>query len=160
MRTRFVWIALAVSLAFNVSVLVAAGVLYHQQGGYWVSPFGVQVPKDHFPFEKLSLRAGQVKILRENATMFHQEVDKKRAEIMGKRNELLLLLRDGHPDARAIDAVLADINRIQAEMGRMVAAHILQQKAELDGSQQQAFFDLIQNAVKKTGPAMGPAPCN
>lgn len=160
MKTGFLKIALAVSLAFNLSFLVAAGVFYHQKSGHWVSPFGIQVPRDRFPFEQLSLRTGQLKILRENATLFHQEVDRNRKEIIGKRNDLLLLMRADHPDARAIDAVLADINRIQADMGRKVAAHILRQKAAMDDSQEQAFFDLIQKAVKKTGSAMGPAPSN
>ncbi len=160
MRTRFVRIALAVSLAFNLSVLVAAGVLYHRESAYWVSPFGVKVPRDRFPFEQLSLRPGQMKVLRRNAMRFHEAVDRTRREIAGKRNDLLRLLRADPPDARAIQAVLAEMSRIQAEMGRKVAAHILQEKAVLDRPQQEAFFDLIQKAVMQPGQEMGPPPGN
>ncbi|MGB7970328.1 MAG: periplasmic heavy metal sensor [Candidatus Deferrimicrobiaceae bacterium] len=160
MRTRFIRIALVVSLAFNVSALVAAGVLYHRESGYWVAPFGMKVPRGRFPFEELSLRSGQMKILRENATRFHEEVDEKRREIAGKRNDLLLLLRADPPDTRAVHAVLDEMSRIQAEMGRKVAAHILQQKAVLDRPQQDAFFDLIQKAVMQRSSEMGPAACN
>jgi len=160
MRTSFVKIALAVSLAFNLSFLVAAGVFYHQKSEYWVSPFGARVPRDRFVFEELSLKADQIKILRENATRFHEEVDRKRREIAGKRNYLLRLLRADSPDTRAIHTVLAEISRIQAEMGQMVAVHILQQKAVLDRPQQEAFFDLIQKAVMQGGSETSPARCN
>jgi Spy/CpxP family protein refolding chaperone len=160
MRTSFVKIALAVSLAFNLSFLVATVVFYHQKSEYWVSPFGARVPRDRFVFEELSLKADQIKILRENATRFHEEADRKRREIAGKRNDLLRLLRADSPDTRAIHAVLAEISRIQAEMGQMVAAHILQQKAVLDRPQQEAFFDLIQKVVMQGGSETSPARSN
>jgi Spy/CpxP family protein refolding chaperone len=160
MRTSFVKIALAVSLAFNLSFLVAAGVFYHQKNEYWVSPFGAKVPRDRFMFEELSLKADQIKILRENATLFHEQVDRKRQEIAAKRKDLLRLLRANAPDTASIHAVLARISRIQEGLERMVTAHILQQKAVLDRQQQDRFLDLIQNTVTQRGSGTGPARCD
>ena len=160
MRTRFVKIALAVSLAFNLSVLVAAGVFYHQKSEYWVSPFGAKVPRDRFMFEKLSLRADQIKIMRESATLFHEQIDRKRQEIAEKRKDLIRLLRADAPDTASIHAVLAQISRIQEELERMVTTHILQQKAVLDRQQQDKFLDLIQNTAMQRGSETRPAGCN
>ena len=160
MRTRFLKIALAVSLAFNLSFLVAAGVFYHQKSEYWVSPFGAKVPRDRFMFEELSLRADQIKILRENATLFHEQIDRKRQEIAGKREDLIRLLRAEDPDTASIHDVLTRISRSQEELERMVAAHILQQKAVLGRQQQDKFLDLIQNAVMQRSSGKAPAGCN
>lgn len=160
MRTHFAKIALAVSLAFNLSVLVAAGFFYHQKSEYWVSPFGAKVPRDRFMFEQLSLRADQVKIMRESATLFHEQVDRKRQEIAEKRKDLIRLLRADAPDTASIHAVLAQISRIQEELERMVTTHILQQKAVLDRQQQDKFLDLIQNTAMQKGSGTRPAGFN
>jgi len=159
MRTGFVKIALAVSLAFNISFLVAA-VFYYQKSEYWVSPFGAKVPGDRFMFEELSLGADQIKILRENATFFHEKVDRKRQEIAEKRNALIRLLRADAPDTTSIHAVLAQISRIQEELERMVTAHILQQKGVLDRQQQEKFLDMIQNVVMRRGSGKAATGCN
>jgi Spy/CpxP family protein refolding chaperone len=160
MRISFVKIALAVSLIFNLSFLVAAGVFYHQKSAYWVSPFGAKVPRDRFMFEELSLKPDQIKVLRENATLFHGQVDRKRQEIAAKRQDLLRLLRADAPDTASIHAVLRQISGTQEELERMVTAHILQQKAVLDRQQQDKFLDLIQNTVTQKGSGTGPARCN
>ncbi len=151
---------MAVSLAFNLSFLVAAGIFYHQKSEYWVSPFGAKVPRDRFMFEELSLKADQIKILRENATLFHEQIDQKRQEIAAKRKDLLRLLRADAPDTASIHAVLARISRTQEELEQMVTTHILQQKAVLDHQQQDKFLDLIQNTVMQRGSGTGSARCN
>jgi Spy/CpxP family protein refolding chaperone len=160
MRTRFVKIALAVSLAFNLSVLVAAGIFYHQKSDYWVSPLGAKMPRDRFMFDALSLGADQIKVLRENATLFHEQVDRKRQEIAEKRKDLIRLLRADAPDTASIHAVLAQISQIQEELEQMVTSHILQQKAVLDRQQQEKFLDLIQNTAMQRDSGTGPARCN
>jgi Spy/CpxP family protein refolding chaperone len=160
MRTRFVKIALAVSLAFNLSFLVAAGVFYHQKSEYWVSPFGAKVPRDRFMFEELSLRADQIKIMRGSATLFHEQIDRKRQEIAEKRKDLIRLLRADAPDTASIHTVLAQISQIQEELERMVTTHILQQKAVLDRQQQGKFLDLIQNTAMQRDSGTGPVRCN
>jgi Spy/CpxP family protein refolding chaperone len=160
MRAGFVKIALAVSLAFNLSVLVAVGVCYHQQRGYWASPSGGKAPTNRFMFEELSLEAGQKKILRENWTLFLEQVDGKRQEISAKRNHLIRLLRADNPDTSSIHAVLAEISRLQEELARMVTAHILQQKAVLDRRQQQKLLDLIQNTMMQRSSGNATVGCN
>ncbi len=87
--------------------------------------------------------------MREKAIPFRAEIDRKREEIAQKRKLLLDLIRQENPDKRAIDGVISEINKIQEEMQRMIAAHILEEKALLDKGQQKKFLDLIEDAMTK-----------
>ena len=149
MRVGFLKIALAVSLIFNLSVLGAAGYFYHTKNSYWVSPFGVKLPRDRFLFEELPFRPEQVKRMREKAIPFRAEIDGKRQEIAAKRKQLFSLMRADSPDPDAIKATVAEISRIQEEVEGMVTTHILQEKATLDKDQQKKFLDLIENSMSK-----------
>jgi hypothetical protein len=151
MRNSILKFALAASLILNISILVTAGYMYYKRSDYWVSPFGVKMKKDRFLFEELSLRPDQLKRMKERAMDFRTEIDKRRKEITGKRMEMLNLMRADIPDRRAIDITISDISRMQEEMQRVVAIHILEEKATLDKDQQKKFLDLIENAMTKEG---------
>ncbi len=149
MKNSILKFALTASLILNISVLVTAGYMYYKQSDYWVSPFGVKMKKDRFLFEELSLRPEQLKRMKERAIDFRAEIDRRRKEITGKRMEMLNLMRADIPDGRAIDITISDISRMQEEMQRVVAMHILEEKAALDKDRQKKFLDLIENAITK-----------
>jgi hypothetical protein len=140
---------LAASLILNISILATAGYVYYKQSDYWVSPCGVKIKKDRFLFEELSLRPEQLKTMKERAMDFRAEIDRRRKEIAGKRVTLLNLMRADIPDKKAIDTVISDISGKQEEMQRVVAMHILEEKATLDKDQQKKFLDLIENAMTR-----------
>ena len=144
MRISFLKIALAVSLIFNISVLGTAGYFYYTKNAFWVSPLGVKVRKDKFLFEELSLQPDQIQRMREKAIPFRAQIDLKRHEVAAKRNNLFTLMRAYNPNGPEIKTILSEISATQAEIERMVAEHILQEKATLDKNQQQKFLDLIQ----------------
>ena len=144
MRISFLKITLAVSLIFNISVLSAVGYFYYTKNAFWVTPFGFKVRKDKFLFEELTLQPDQIKKMREKAIPFRAQIDRKRHEIVTKRNNLFALMRAENTDAQAIKTALSEISTTQAEIEGMVAEHILQEKATLDKNQQQKFLDLIQ----------------
>jgi hypothetical protein len=151
MRNSILRFALAASLILNISALAAAGYMYYSQSDYWVSPFGAKIKKDRFLFEGLSLRPEQLKTMRERAINFRAEIDRRRKEIAGKRMEMLNLMRADIPDRRALDTTISDISRMQEDMQRVVAMHILEEKGTLDKDQQKKFIDLIENAMTKEG---------
>src|SRR4030042_4882670 len=142
---------LAASLIVNIPILATAGYMYYKQSDYWVSPFGVKIKKDRFLFEELSLRPEQLKTMKERAMDFRAEIDRRRKEIAGKRVTMLNLMRVDIPDKKAIDTVISDISGKQEEMQRVVAMHILEEKATLDKDQQKKFLDLIEDAMAKEG---------
>ncbi|HBG47386.1 MAG TPA: hypothetical protein DDW94_10425 [Deltaproteobacteria bacterium] len=146
---KFIFIA---SLALNVSVLAAAGYVYYRHSsGYWVTPFGDVVKKDHFLFEELSLRPEQASMMKERATAFRAEIDGRRKEILERRKELFALLREENADPARIEAAIFDISGMQKEMQRRVAAHILEVKALLDKDQRHGFLNLLERSMKKGG---------
>lgn len=149
MRSSLLKFVLLISLVLNISSLGTAGYLYYNQSEYWTTPFGKKVKKDRFLFEELSLKPEQMSIMREKAIPFRAEIDRKREEIAQKRKLLLDLIRQENPDKRAIDGVISEINKIQEEMQRMIAAHILEEKALLDKGQQKKFLDLMEDAMTK-----------
>ena len=142
---------LAASLILNISILATAGYVYFKQSDYWVSPFGAKMKKDRFLFEELSLSPDQLKTMKERAIDFRAEIDRRRKEITGKRLLMLNLMRADVPDRRALDTAISDISRLQEDMQRVVAMHILEEKATLDKDQQKKFLDLIENAMTKEG---------
>ena len=75
--------------------------------------------------------------------------DRRRKEIAEKRLVMLNLMRADIPDRMAIDTIISDISRMQEDMQRVVAMHILEEKATLDKDQQKKFLDLIENAMAK-----------
>ena len=157
MRISFLKIALAISLIFNLSVLGAAGYFYYTKNAFWVSPLGIKLRKDKFLFEELSLQPGQIQRMRDKALPFRAEVDRKRQEVVARRNNLFRLMRADTIDNRAIKTALSEISTIQAEIEAMVTAHILEEKATLDKNQQQKFLDLLQKAMSQNRMVCPPA---
>jgi hypothetical protein len=151
MRNSILKLVFAASLILNISILATAGYVYYKQSDYWVSPFGVKMKKDRFLFEELSLKPKQLKTMKERAVNFRADIDRRRKEIAEKRLVMLNLMRADIPDQKAIATVVSDISEKQEEMQRVVAMHILEEKATLDKDQQRKFFDLIENAMVKEG---------
>ena len=149
MRNSILKLVLTASLILNISILATAGYMYYKQSDYWVSPFGAKMKKDRFLFEELSLRPEQLKTMKERAVNFRADIDRRRKEIAEKRMAMLNLMRADIPDKKAIDTVISDISGKQEEMQRVVAIHILEEKATLDKDQQKKFLDLIENAMAK-----------
>ena len=98
-------------------------------------------------FEALSLSPEQQKLFEEKAPLFHAALDKKREKVDRLRGSVFDLMGSDHPDNKAIETIIAEINGVQEEMQKMVVVHMLQFKSMLDKDQQKKFFDLIQGAM-------------
>lgn len=143
---------LALSLLLNLSVLATAGYRYVAQRNAWMSPFGTRMARDRFLFEALSLTPEQKKQMREKAVPFREQIDRRRAEIVARRRELLALLRTDAPAAGQVDAAIAQISALQEDMQRQITRQMLEQKALLNREQQGRFLDLIEGAMAQGGP--------
>jgi Spy/CpxP family protein refolding chaperone len=155
-NSHFLKFALIASLVLNVTLLATAGVRAYRQSFSWISPFGQEMKRNQFLFEKLSLDPGQMKSLKEQTTAFRAEIDGRRRTIAAKHKELIVLMRREKPDARAIDAVTSEISGMQEEMQRRITRHMLEVKASLDKDNQQKFLDLIENRMTAGMPAVCP----
>jgi len=144
---------LLISLALNLSILATAGYLYHRQTGYWISPFGMKMAKNRFIFEDLSLSPEQMGAMKVRALRFRAEIDRDRLAVSQKRREVVARMRADLPDIAAINAVIGEINALQGEMQKKIAAHMLEEKALLGPEQQKKFLDLIEKAMSGGGQA-------
>jgi Spy/CpxP family protein refolding chaperone len=158
MKDNLLRYILVLSLLLNFSLLGAAGYTYYQQRRYRTSPSGYTPPgrgpggsspiHPHL-FEALSLKPEQRKLFEQKAPLFHEALDKKGEKIVRLRRSLFDLMGADYPDTKAIEKTVAEINRVQEDMQKMVVAHMLQFKSMLDKDQQKKFFDLIQGAMKE-----------
>ena len=151
MRGSVLKFMLLVSLALNLSILATAGYLYHRQTGYWISPFGMKMAKNHFLFEELSLSSEKMAAMKARALLFRAEIDRGRLRVAGKRREIVSLMRVDQPDVAAINAGIGEINTLLGEMQKKIAAHMLEEKALLGPEQQKKFLDLIEKAMSGGG---------
>ena len=148
MKDKVLKFILVISLILNISVLVSAGYTHYKQSRYRPLPVGYELQKggSHL-FEELALKPEQLKAFQEKALPFHTAMTKKMQEVDRLRASLLGLMRADDPDRKAIEATIAQINRSQADMQKMVVAHMLQLKAMLCKEQQKKFLDMIEAAV-------------
>lgn len=155
MKNHILKYFLLVSLLLNFSLLGAAGYTHYQQTrpptatiGHGVqerAPSG-SATQAHI-FEALSLKPDQLKLFQGKAALFHEDLDKKETRVAHLRTSLLELMRLDNPDRKAIEAAIADINRVQQQMQEMVVSHMIEFKSMLDRDQQKKFLDLIQTAM-------------
>lgn len=153
MKDNILKYLLILSLLLNFSLLGAAGYTHYRQTRYGPPQFGQQAPPPFesagqgYPFQRLSLKPEQIKRFQRKAMLFHDALDKKRAEIYRLRGGLLELMRAEGPDQKAIEAAIAQISSAQEEMQKMAVSHMLEFKAMLDKDQRKKFFDLIEGAM-------------
>jgi Spy/CpxP family protein refolding chaperone len=157
MKDNILRYILVISLLLNFSFLGAAGYTYYHQARNGPPPFGYGAPgrvpvglsiQPHL-FEALSLKPEQRKVFEQKAPLFHEALDEKREKVDHLRRSLFDRMRADHPDSKAIEATISEINRVQEDMQKLVAAHMLQFKSMLDKDQQKKFFDLIEKAMTR-----------
>lgn len=140
---------LLISVLLNLTILGTAGYRHYQRQTSWTSPFGQQMAPDQFLFEQLGLEPTQVDAIKKKTIPFRAEIDRQRAELAGKKQHLVTLMRQDTPDLAAIRALIAEISASQEEMQHRISTHMLEVKGMLDKGQQQRFLDLIENAMSK-----------
>jgi len=148
---------LILSLLLNFSFLGAAGYTHYQQIRYQAAPCGdgvqgqAAVHSSIHPhlFETLSLKPEQRELFEQKAQLFHESLDRKGAKVDRLRESLVALMRADHPESKALETTISEINGVQQDMQKMIVAHMLEFKSMLDQDQQKKFFGLIQEAMAR-----------
>jgi Spy/CpxP family protein refolding chaperone len=156
MKNSILKYVLIVSLLMNLTFLGAAAYTHYRQARYhrtapFLGPHGAPGPHGPFGpgmfFEALSLKPEQMTLFQQKAWVFHTGLMKKREEVDAFRASLLALMRADNPDGKAIEATVAQINKAQEEMQKIVVSHMLEFKSMLDKDQQKKFMDMIEGAM-------------
>jgi Spy/CpxP family protein refolding chaperone len=150
MKNKTLKLIFVISLILNISVLASAGYTHYKQTRHRPLQMGYELQKgsSHL-FEELALKPEQLSAFQEKALPFHAGMAKKRQEVDRLRASLFGLMRADNPDRIEIEATIAQINRAQEEMQKMVVAHMLQLKSMLDKEQQKKFLDLVEGAMRQ-----------
>ena len=140
MRQKIFLYLLSALLVIN---LVALGsMLFHRWSGPKCSPGAMGRGLEQLKKE-LSLSAEQVSKMRSFQSAFHSELDVLSAKILDERKRLVELLEQEEPSSARLEGVVEDINRLQLEAQKKVAAQLLAVKSVLTREQQKKFFKIV-----------------
>lgn len=145
MKRKLLALGLIVLTLANVAGLLTMGVRRCRdwcQMAEYGSMDGGREPQDGLRRE-LGLseeQAARFTVLRE---AFQTNLARIRPTLQGKREELAQLLAAPDPDRARIEAVVAEINSLQAELQKQVIQHLLDEKKVLTPAQQQKFLTII-----------------
>ena len=156
MNRNILKFVLVISLLLNFSMLLSAGYSYYKQSRYSPPLFCDQAFRGGYLVESVGLRPEQRDAVRAKAQAFHSDIEAARKKIVSKHIELISLLRSDSPDPQAIRGKIDEIGKLQGEIQRAAAGHMLEVKDLLDKDQQNKFFDLIQDAMRSRAQVRGP----
>lgn len=154
MKNNVLKFILILSLLLNASMLGSAAYTHYNQSRHETRPLGCGLQKSggqvrNYLFEELSLKPDQLRTMHQKASAFHTDLNRKGREIDQKRAFLVNLMRATSPDAKAIDATIAEINRLQLNIQQTAVVHMMEFKGMLDTDQQKKFLALIEGAMAK-----------
>jgi Spy/CpxP family protein refolding chaperone len=93
-------------------------------------------------------QAAQLAVLRGK---FQTNLARLRPALQGKRAELVQLVADVQPDRARIDALMAELRSLQAELQNACVQQLLDEKAILTPEQQRKFLDAIRARLLEGG---------
>jgi hypothetical protein len=146
MRSKWLMIALFLSLAVNAGVLATTGYYYYRSTSPTSSAPCPMSPGDSHLYESLGLSKVQLSKMEPVAQKFHGRLGELAALMEGKREALLNLLENDN-NSENIEHLRREIAGIQDEIQREVITHIMESKKILDPDQQQRFFDLMKRTM-------------
>ncbi len=96
---------------------------------------------------QLCLNGRQEKCIREYRCAFDSEIGAVQARMREKRLALVKELKREPPDGAAVDKLIDEISRLQAEIQKKAVDNILKEKAVLTEEQKAKFFRLFEDHV-------------
>jgi len=93
-------------------------------------------------------QAAQLAVLREK---FQANLARLRPALQGKRAELVQLVAEVQPDRTRIDALMAELRSLQAELQTACVQQLLDEKSILTPAQQRKFLDAIRARLLEGG---------
>ena len=155
MKTKFLLGLLAVSLAFNLSVIVTFG--HHWMMRKYFDK-GPDVPMffNHKFKKMLDLTDKQAAFMENDRVEMRKTMEPLRNEMQKKREELFALVDADAVDNAKVDGLIGDISLIQAKIEKAVVNHSLLLRKEMTPEQDKKFRDFLKKHFKKNDDEKGP----
>ena len=97
--------------------------------------------------QKLCLSGQQEKCIKDFRFAFDSEIGEIRARMEEKRRAMVEELKKESPDGAALDRLIEDISRLQAEIQKKAVENLLKEKEVLTEEQKATFFRLFEDRV-------------
>jgi hypothetical protein len=163
-RQKWIWLALALSAAFNFTFLGAFGYrLWNQKRHrpHWTEgsgPFGPLGPpiaggpiRDMQP-PPIEFRMEQREHLRHMRGQFLPKVGKTHGVLFEKRRALFDLIMADRPDTAAIGRAIEEIGRLQVRIEKDVFRQMLRERDVMDPEQRARFREQIMRRLRDADP--------
>jgi len=145
MKTKTLKMVLLVSLAFNVTIIAAAGFFFLRDR--WCAP---ERPGRHAGLaDKLELAPAQEASMKELDSHFRGQVRQMRSGILTQRERLLALMKEDEPDRAAIAAALSEINTLQGRIEAAAVEHMLAERSLLSPEQREKYLKLLEKRFER-----------
>jgi len=149
MRSRLVWLVLALSVAMNLGFLGTAAYYWRGWNQHKPShPESSQV-SESILHKELKLSAVQAQQFDRLRTDLQKEIEGPQAEMRKLRKSFLELLASPEPERAAIERHLAEMSRVQSRIQLAVADHLLAEKSLLSAEQRVTFLDTLRQRFER-----------
>ncbi|MDD8027910.1 MAG: periplasmic heavy metal sensor [Acidobacteriota bacterium] len=116
---------------------------------------------------QLCLSGQQEKCIKDFRFAFDSEISDIQARMQKQRSAMVEELKKKSPDGAALDKLIDDISRLQAEIQKKAIENILKEKEVLTDEQKETFFRLFEEHVcprvddaNRNGTSVGHADCS
>jgi Spy/CpxP family protein refolding chaperone len=151
-KKKLVLILLAVSLAFNLAVVMTFGHHWMMKkyfaGGHDAPPMFFK----HKLKKMLDLTDQQVEQMEKDHQEMRKTMDPMREELQKKRDELFALVDADPVDEKKIDQLISDISLSQAKIEKAIINHSINMRKGMTPDQQKKFKEFIHKNFKKGPP--------
>ncbi|MFH1941453.1 MAG: periplasmic heavy metal sensor [bacterium] len=148
MKKRF--IIFGISLLFIINLSAVSTIGYHRWCRYRSEcTYRESLTGETAFYEQLSLSEKQIETINPIRHAFLARADRMNSSLCEKRTELLDCLKSAEPDSQKINAVLGQIDSMQADLQKNVIHCLLKEKQILTTEQQQRLFSIIKERMLK-----------
>ncbi|MCX6559263.1 MAG: periplasmic heavy metal sensor [Candidatus Aminicenantes bacterium] len=164
MKKKFGKLALLLLVVINVTALLTFA--YNRWVRETVAPAQANPVLADDLTRQLCLSGKQEKCVKDFRLAFNSEIGDIRARLQEKRSAMVEELKKEPPDRAALDKLIDDISRLQAEIQKKAIVNILKEKEILTDEQKATFFRLFEDHLcprageaKRSGASAGQADC-
>ncbi len=106
-------------------------------------------------YENIGLSKNDSALFKDSDALFRTEMDKVCTRICKERADLIKMMKDPNPDRNAIERKIEQIGKMQIELEKQIAVHILDVTQKLPAEHRQAYIQTIERqfieSVKQHG---------
>lgn len=139
MKSKWLLLALLLSLAINLAALFTIVFHWFKQPPPFRAEFGIEEPMN----PRLRPTPEQLERIKECRMHFHQSIEPLQRQIQAERKKIVQLLMQPEIDTVQVITLQDSISNLHQQIQRKVVLHMIEQRQFLDENQYQAVFRMM-----------------